>query len=398
MAAIAITSSKAAVATAARTTGARARFVSSQAARGTAPSWMSVASLHARAALAWLVLAMLVLAAGVVHAQAAGAGAAGARQVTPAAAATVRVGVLRFGTVNWELDVLREHGFARRRGIAVEVVPLASKSALTLALEAGEIDLMVGDWLWVVGQRQRGAPFTFVPYSLAVGSLIVRDPAVDALRDLRGRTIGVSGGPGDKSWILLRAYARRVIREDLEAATDQLFAPSPLLDDLFTRGELDAVVTNWNFGVRLRERGFKTLIEVEAILPELGIAEPIPLLGWVFSEPWATQNAAALRAFLEASYEAKALLARSDDEWQRLRPLLGIAADAPITPLREGYRAGIPVRFSTQEQAALRRALEVLVDEAGARALGLESGRVPAGAFWNGFSIGAQPSPRAPAD
>lgn len=306
----------------------------------------------------------------------------------PVAAPALRVGVLRFGTVNWELDVLRHHGFAAARGVRVEVVPLASKSALALALEAGEIDLMVGDWLWVVGARQRGARYSFVPYSLAVGSLLVREPALADLRDLRGRTIGVSGGPGDKSWILLRAYARRVMREDIAAVTDQLFAPSPLLAELVAGGELDAVLANWNYAVRLRERGLRTLLEVADILPELGIEEPIPLLGWIFPAPFAQQHEALLRGFLAASYEAKALLAESDAEWQRLGPLLGLEPGAGMIALRERYRAGIPERFGAAERNAVRRALEVLVDEAGARALGLASDTLPEGTFWAPFRLG----------
>lgn len=304
----------------------------------------------------------------------------------------VRVGLLRFGTVNWELDTLRHHGLARARGVRVDTVPLASKSALTLALRAGEIDLMVGDWLWVAGERQRGGAYTFVPYSTAVGSLIVREGAgIERLRDLRGKRLGISGGPNDKNWLLLRAYARRTVREDLSAVTDQMFAPPPLLSDLLERGQIDLAITNWNYAVRLQSRGFVSLVRVEDVLPELGIAEPIPLLGWVFREDWAQAHAQQLRAFIDASYAAKALLGTSDGEWERLQPKLGLGdARVPIERLREGYRAGIPQRFGRAERAAVRRALAVLVEEAGARALGLESAELPAGAFWRGFELGAE--------
>jgi NitT/TauT family transport system substrate-binding protein len=337
------------------------------------------------ASLALLPLGLTAQPAGTAEATA----AADAGHAPPA---KVRVGVLNFGTVNWELDVIRHHGVDTVRGIVVERVPLASKSALSLALEAGEIDVMVGDWLWVVGKRQAGGGYSFVPYSLAVGSLMVMDPQVRALTDLRGRTIGVSGGPRDKSWILLRAYARRVIRADLASATDQLFAPSPLLGDLVAAGELDAVVANWNYGVRLRERGLRTLIEVADVLPELGIAEPIPLLGWIFADEWADRHERDLKAFLAASYAAKALLAQSDQEWQRLRPLLGLPSGASLAALREGYRAGIPQRFGDEERGAVRRALQVLVEEAGGpRALGLRSSRLPGGIFWSGFEVSPAP-------
>ncbi|MEO0422908.1 MAG: ABC transporter substrate-binding protein [Pseudomonadota bacterium] len=302
----------------------------------------------------------------------------------------VRVGLLRFGTVNWELDTLRHHGFGEARGVRVDTVPLASKSALTLALQAGEIDLMVGDWLWVVGERQRGGEYSFVPYSTAVGSLIVREGAgIERLRDLRGQRVGISGGPNDKNWILLRAYARRALREDLRGVTDQMFAPPPLLNDLLERGQIDLAITNWNYAVRLQSRGFRALVRVQDVLPELGIAEPIPLLGWVFREEWASAHAEDLKAFIEASYAAKRLLASSDEEWTRLQPKLGLGiVEAQLDELREGYRAGIPRRFGEAERAAVGRALAVLVDEAGARALGLESDTLPEGTFWQGFALG----------
>ena len=304
----------------------------------------------------------------------------------------VRVGLLRFGTVNWELDTLRYHGLARERGVRLDTVALASKSALTLALQAGEIDLMVGDWLWVVGERQRGGEYSFVPYSTAVGSLVVREDAgIERLRDLRGQRVGISGGPNDKNWILLRAYARRTLREDLSKVTDQMFAPPPLLSDLLERRQLDLAITNWNYAVRLRARGFRELVRVQDVLPELGIAEPIPLLGWVFREEWADSHARELRAFIEASYAAKRLLASSDQEWVRLQPTLGLGIEqSQLDELREGYRAGIPQRFGDAERAAVQRALTILADEAGARALGLESDSLPLGTFWRGFELGGE--------
>ncbi len=35
---------------------------------------------------------------------------------------TVRVGVLEFGTVNWELDVIQAHELAKKRGIDLKIV------------------------------------------------------------------------------------------------------------------------------------------------------------------------------------------------------------------------------------------------------------------------------------
>ena len=68
----------------------------------------------------------------------------------------VRVAVLKFGTVSWELDVLRHHRLDTAEGIALEVVELASGQAAKVALQAGAVDVIATDWLWVSRVRSAG--------------------------------------------------------------------------------------------------------------------------------------------------------------------------------------------------------------------------------------------------
>ena len=69
------------------------------------------------------------------------------------AAAPIRIGVLKFGTVSWELDVIREHGFDTEAGISIAPVALATSQATQVALQARDVDMIVVDWLWVSRQR-----------------------------------------------------------------------------------------------------------------------------------------------------------------------------------------------------------------------------------------------------
>src|SRR5579859_5132256 len=57
----------------------------------------------------------------------------------------VRVGVLKFGTVSWELDVLRRHGLDRAHGIVVEPLELAGKDGAAVALQGGAVDVILTD-------------------------------------------------------------------------------------------------------------------------------------------------------------------------------------------------------------------------------------------------------------
>ena len=41
----------------------------------------------------------------------------------------LRIAVLKFGTVNWELDVIRHHGLDKANGFTLEVLPVAIKQA-----------------------------------------------------------------------------------------------------------------------------------------------------------------------------------------------------------------------------------------------------------------------------
>jgi radical SAM protein with 4Fe4S-binding SPASM domain len=107
-----------------------------------------------------------------------------------AQAEPVRVGVLKFGTVAWELEVIKHHGLDRKAGFELEVVPFASTQATKVGLQAGALDVIVSDWFWVSRQRAAGADYTFAPYSRMVGALLAAgDAPIRNLADLKGKRL-----------------------------------------------------------------------------------------------------------------------------------------------------------------------------------------------------------------
>ncbi len=299
----------------------------------------------------------------------------------------VRAGVLSFGTVNWELDVIKRHGLDRAEGFELEVVGYGGKGATAVALQGGAVDVIVTDWIWVLRQRSEGTDHTFVPHSLATGGLIVRpDAGIDELADLRGKRIGVAGGPVDKSWLMLRAYAKKTLGVDLVEIAEPTFAAPPLLNKSILNGELPAGLNFWHYGARLKAAGMKELITVAEMLPALGVDGRPPLLGWVFSEAWAVENPDAIGGFLRASLAAKKILASSDEEWERLRAKTKAEDDATFIALKTAYRKGIPASFAAEDVAAAEALFETLAELGGAELVG--SGRALApGTFWTGFNF-----------
>lgn len=296
----------------------------------------------------------------------------------------VRVGVLQFGTVNWEMAVIERHGFDRRFGVKVQVVPLSSKNAVSVALQGGAVDVIVSDWIWVNRQRASGKDYSFFPYSLTVGGLYVRPEAgIDTLADLAGHKLGIAGGPVDKSWLLLQAYSRS-LDLDIASAVEPTFAAPPLLNRLMLKGDLPAVLNFWHYGAHLQASGMRPLIDVTAMLQGLGVDEAVPMLGWVFSEAWAEQNPSAIRGFLAASYEAKRLLGQDDNEWLTLGPLTKAENAATLELLRDGYRRGIPTKLVANGEAVAAEVFRLLAREGGERLIGSATKLLP-GTFWNGL-------------
>ena len=297
----------------------------------------------------------------------------------------IRIGVLAYGTVSWELDTVKHHKLDQAEGVELVVTKLSGKNASAIALQGGAVDAIVTDWIWVSRQRSSGADFAFVPHSVAVGGLMVRpDAGINTLDDLRGRKIGIAGGPVDKSWLMLRAFAKKKIGTDLKEVVDPTFAAPPLLNKIMLKGEIPAVLNFWHYTARLKAAGMIELISVKELLPVLGVEVQPPLIGWVFDDQWAAARKNTVISFLRSLRAAKQLLASSDSEWDRLRPLIKASDDATFTALRDAYRAGIPRRFGDEQIEAADQLFSTLAKYGGRDLVG-DSTRLAAGTFWSGF-------------
>ena len=296
---------------------------------------------------------------------------------------TVRAGVLKFGTVNWELAAMVHHGLDAANGFALEVVPFAGGDATDIALLGGEVDVIVSDWLWVSRQRAAEHALTFAPYSSSVGAIMVPgDSEARSLADLDGLTIGVAGGPLDKSWLLLQGMARQEHGIDLAAANEIVYGAPPLLAEKTRDGELDAMLNYWHYNARLEAEGFRVLTSAEEAAGALGADGPVSSIGYVFDEAFADSGLAA--AFVKASRETKAILRDSDEEWQRLADV-GAIKDGPeaLTVLRERFREGIPVR-DLDEEIRDADVVYALLAELGGRKLVGEATSMTEGTYWQG--------------
>lgn len=291
------------------------------------------------------------------------------------AAMKLRIGSLKFGTLNWLVETIRAEGFDKLQGLTLDAVDFASGQATTVALQAGDIDLIVSDWLWALRRTQDGERMRFAPFSNTLGALMVAaDGPVKSLADLKGKKIGVAGGALDKSWLLLRAYGKAQLGVDLTEVAEPVFGAAPLVSEQLVLGRVDAVLTFWPYAARLDAKGFRRFLDMKEVVKGLGIDPAPPLVGFVWRNAVMTDKGAAISAFLRAAASANRVLATNDAAWERIRPLMQAADDAEFARLRDYYRAGIPGSFGEAERQSCAKLYEVLAQTGGPELVGPNPG------------------------
>ena len=298
------------------------------------------------------------------------------------AADRLRIAIQKTGTAAWEIEVIKARGLDKSANLDIETVELASTEAGKVALEGGAVDIVVGDWLWAARERALGDKLLFKPYSTALGAVMApKDSPVHAVADLAGRSIGVAGGPLDKSWLMLRAAALGAGLDLAKDARPSYGAP-PLIAEKLAQGETETALEFWNFAADLEERGFRRAIEMADVEKTLGASGPVAMTGYLFSEGFAAANKDALRRFFAAAAEARKILGEDPSAWAPIKARLRLKDDAALAVYRQRYLEGVPKR-TVAEEAADARVLYRRLMEIGGRELVGDAKELDPGLFYD---------------
>ena len=299
-------------------------------------------------------------------------------------AETIKIGSLQYGSVNWELKLIKELELDKKNNFNLEIVELASKNAAAVALQGGAVDLIVTDWFWVSRQRSEGRLFSFVPHSMAAGGLIApKDSNIVNDIDLKNKKIGIAGGQVDKGWLIFRAFYKKKYGEDLLKLSKPIFGAPPLLNKKIKQKSFDAILTYWPYQAKLlTDENFEKIIDIKDILSELGIPSGMPVIGWVFKEKWGEKSTEIFKNFLKASDEAKQLMLESDDIWNDVRPFMNASNDKLFVNLRDIYREGIPRGEFSKSQLEGSKKLYSILSKIGGKELVGKATELSPGTFW----------------
>ncbi len=295
----------------------------------------------------------------------------------------IRLGVLAYGTVNWELTALKKQGLLETEQYRLKIIPMANPQAGKIALLSGSVDMIVADWIWVSRQRSMGKGYTFYPYSNTTGALVLaKNSQIKTLEDLAGKKLAIAGGALDKNSLLLGAVMQKQGLADDFNSTEKIYGAPALLAHELKQGRADALLTYWHYAARLEAQGYPILMTGEGLLQELGIKEKVPSIGYVFIEAWAKQHKKAVLAFLDYTQQMKNRLCENNAAWQGIQKLTHATSEQEKTLLRRRYCAGRVVNWGEEGQNAAALVYQYLRKMSKQRLTG-SAEIIEPGTFWS---------------
>lgn len=291
----------------------------------------------------------------------------------------IKVGVLQYGTINWELSHIKSQQLDKQNGFQLIVIPMANKNAAAIALQSNAVDIIMSDVFWVARQRHLGKDYQILPMHKISGGIYGKPNSPFSINALSQYSLGVAGGATDKNFIILQSYA--TAQNSTITTQNASFGAPPLLHRMFTTGQIDLMLNFWHYNARASAAGFVNLLPVTKMLAKLNIETEVPLMGWVASESWLTQNQAIFAAFATQSWRAKQRFITEPESWESIRLLTKAENDEVFHTLRQAYPATILTDFSPRQARAFEQLFNLVVDAEQTALLG-DMKQLAKGIYW----------------
>lgn len=159
------------------------------------------------------------------------------------------------------LWIAKDLGLFEKYGLDVRLVYIASGSIIISALLAGNVDLIASAGSSIVTAAARGAPLVIIGTDGPGVYFLVAHPSINSVKDLKGRTVGVSRLGTGPDFLLRRALPKL----GLLPGKDVTIVPTGLIDPIqrmlvMLQGKTDATFATADAISRLELQGHKVSV------------------------------------------------------------------------------------------------------------------------------------------
>jgi NitT/TauT family transport system substrate-binding protein len=161
--------------------------------------------------------------------------------------------------------VMENHGMLDKVGLKAEKVKSLSPANLHLMVAERQVDIGFGGFTTMATARAEGKDIiviygVFSPVNMV---FVSKNSSIHSLKDLKGRKLGVFGGPGSTTFTFLSVIGQKWNDIDLSKDAMLVSAPSPALIELLSKGDIDAALLGTTETIQMAAQDrFRVLVDL----------------------------------------------------------------------------------------------------------------------------------------
>src|SRR5262249_23941347 len=161
--------------------------------------------------------------------------------------------------------VMEKHGLLERFNLKADAMKSLSPPNLHLMLSERKVDIGFAGVTTMATARAEGKDVivihgVFSPVNMV---FVAKASSIQSIKDLKGKNLGVFGGPGSTTFAFLAVIARKWYGIDLFHDVQLVTAPGPALIQLLGKGEVDAALLGTTESIQTYAGGeYRVLVDL----------------------------------------------------------------------------------------------------------------------------------------
>jgi ABC-type nitrate/sulfonate/bicarbonate transport system substrate-binding protein len=285
----------------------------------------------------------------------------------------IRMMASPYGSQSFIPFVIDKFDLDTKYAFELERIVFSDGKAAAAAVQSGSAEIALFDWNAIALMRNAGIDVIGIaPFITYVSTIVVPEASpIQGVGDLKGTKFGIFSRQST-DWILVDTLARKRYELDLAKDAQLVEAAPPLLRGSLEQGAIDATIMFSSIAPDMLATGkFRNAFAIRDVAEELGLPlAPYLMIGT--TERYAAEKPQNVKAFVAAYQEVYDILMKDDGVWQEQGTNMKLSPEA-IVFYRDQMRRDMLRSFGEADDATLHKTFDLLLETAGAKALGMEA-------------------------
>lgn len=271
------------------------------------------------------------------------------------------------GAQEFIVSIMQRERLFQKYNLEPQIQKLLSPRAIHSLIAEGRADLAFGGFSSMAVARSHGRPVLvfsaiFSPTNFV---LVPKDSPVKGLADLKGKRLGLFGGPGATTSAILFIIAKRWHGIDLPREAQVVTASSQTLVGLLDKKDVDAALFGTTESLKLALTGNSRSILNLSEEWERWTGRAPAHIAMTTTEPFAKAHPEVLRDFLRAYREAVRYIRSHPEVWEEHGRQIGITTKEGIAFVRERMEPRIVDAWDQKQIEVQTHWLEAMIETLG---------------------------------